>query len=128
MKREDFSNSEWADLIRDYGRDYLLENYPDDMPMDMDEIETAVSSVTDALTRAFYGGRYGFEMDSFNPNDAWFCFDGNGNLKSIPYLDDYMEDVIDEDYFIEWCMNNGYIEEPQEDEENAEDDDTTVAE
>ena len=123
VTREDFSESEWKELVREHGRDYLSEEYPDDLPMDMDEIEMAFSSVQEALTRAFYGGRYGFEADSFNPNDAWFCFDGNGNIKSIPYIDDYLDDVIDEDLFIEWCMSNGYIDEPWEDEEDAGDED-----
>lgn len=44
-----------------------------------------------AIRAAFYGGRYGFSQDPFNPNDEYFSFDGYGNLESIPdyCLQDY---------------------------------------
>ena len=45
----------------------------------------------EAIEAAFYGGRFGYPQDSFNPNDEYFSFNGYGNLMSIPEycLQDY---------------------------------------
>jgi len=54
--------------------------------------------VEEAIRAAFYGGRYKFSQDLFNPNDEYFSFDGYGNLESIPehYLQDYFDQFRDE--------------------------------
>lgn len=33
-----------------------------------------------AVRACFYGGRYGFKNDSFNPTDEWFKYDRVGDL------------------------------------------------
>ena len=110
---------EFSDLKQQYGQEYLQEKYPDDMIYPMDEIDELFSSAWDALRGAFFGGRYGFDQDSFNPNDDYFHFNGYGNLVSIPYLDEYLKNEIDDDNFIEWCKEQGYYEENEdEDDEN----------
>ena len=70
----------------------------------------------EAVTRTFYGGRYGFERDSFNPNDNWFRVNAYGNGESIPYLDDYLKDMIDEESFYDWCVEQGYFESDEDEE------------
>lgn len=77
--------------------------------------------VEEAIMAAFYGGRYGFRQDPFNPNDEYFSFDGYGNLESIPneyYLQDYFDQFRDE--ILEYVNENGIelygVEEEDDDE------------
>ena len=109
------------EMIEDYGFDYLIENNPDAEPYDMgefNELTTYRDDPLEAITRAFYGGRYGFKNDSFNPNDEYFAYDGYGNLISIKDYDinDYLKEHIDEEYFYEWCVDEGYFESDEDDE------------
>ena len=77
--------------------------------------------VEEAIMAAFYGGRYKFSQDPFNPNDEYFSFDGYGNLESIPnehYLQDYFDQFRDE--ILEYVNENGIelygVEEEDDDE------------
>lgn len=66
--------------------------YYDDEVYDMDDMEEIFpGGPWGAIRSAFYGGRYGFQQDPFNPNDEYFTFNGYGNLVSIPdyCLQDY---------------------------------------
>ena len=65
----------------------------------------------EAVRACFYGGRYGFKNDSFNPTDDWFKYNQLGNLESIPYLDDYLKEEIgyNEEEFYTFCVDNGYF-------------------
>ena len=49
-------------------------------------------------------------------NDDYFRFNGYGNVESIPYLDDYLKDMIDEESFYDWCVEQGYFESDEDDE------------
>ena len=40
-----------------------------------------------------------------------------GNAESIPYLEDYLKDMIDEESFYDWCVEQGYFESDEEDDE-----------
>ena len=66
----------------------------------MDELsEVFGHDMEEAFRAAFYGGRYGFSQEPFNPNDEYFSFDGDGNIESIPnklYLQDYFDQFRDE--------------------------------
>ena len=46
-----------------------------------------------------------------------FRVNGYGNAESIPYLDDYLKDIIDEESFYDWCVEQGYFESDEDDEE-----------
>jgi hypothetical protein len=112
---------DFDEMVNDYGFEYLSEHNPDVEPYSMDEFNELTSYRDDpleAITRAFYGGRYGFKNDSFNPNDEYFAYDGYGNLISIKDYDinEYLKDYIDESYFYDWCVNQGYFESDEEDE------------
>ena len=45
-----------------------------------------------------------------------FRVNAYGNGESIPYLDDYLKDIIDEESFYDWCVEQGYFESDEDDE------------
>lgn len=107
---------DFEDMLDDYGMEYLQENDSDNAPFEMDMLGEIWNDPLEAVTRTFYGGRYGFDRDSFNPNDSYFRVNGYGNAESIPYLDDYLKDMIDEESFYDWCVEQGYFESDEDDE------------
>ena len=108
---------DFEDMLDDYGMEYLQETSSEDEPLEMDMLGEIWDDPLEAVTRTFYGGRYGFERDSFNPNDDWFRVNAYGNGESIPYLDDYLKDMIDEESFYDWCVEQGYFESDEDDDE-----------
>ena len=106
----------FEDMLDDYGMEYLQENDSDNEPLEMDMLGEIWNDPLEAVTRTFYGGRYGFDRDSFNPNDSYFRVNGYGNGESIPYLKDYLKDMIDEESFYDWCVEQGYFESDEDDE------------
>ena len=107
---------DFEDMLNDYGMEYLQENDSDNEPLEMDMLGEIWNDPLEAVTRTFYGGRYGFDRDSFNPNDSYFRVNAYGNGESIPYLDDYLKDMIDEESFYDWCVEQGYFESDEDDE------------
>ena len=108
---------DFEDMLDDYGMEYLQENDSDNAPLEMDMLGEIWDDPLEAVTRTFYGGRYGFDRDSFNPNDDYFRVNAYANGESIPYLDDYLKDMIDEESFYDWCVEQGYFESDEEDDE-----------
>ena len=107
---------DFEDMLNDYGMEYLQENDSDNEPLEMDMLGEIWNDPLEAITRTFYGGRYGFDRDSFNPNDSYFRVNGYGNAVSIPYLEDYLKDIIDEESFYDWCVEQGYFESDEDNE------------
>lgn len=107
---------DFEDMLDDYGMEYLQENDSDNEPLEMDMLGEIWNDPLEAITRTFYGGRWGFDRDSFNPNDSYFRVNGYGNGESIPYLEDYLKDMIDEESFYDWCVEQGYFESDEDDE------------
>ena len=106
----------FEDMLDDYGMEYLQENDSDNEPLEMEMLGEIWNDPLEAVTRTFYGGRWGFDRDSFNPNDSYFRVNGYGNAESIPYLDNYLKDMIDEELFYDWCVEQGYFESDEDDE------------
>ena len=109
-------------MVEEHGREYMIDQGSEYEPYDMSEFNEMTNYRDDpleAITRAFYGGKYGFENDSFNPNDEWFAYDAYGNLVSISDYEmvEYFKDHIDEEEFHAWCVAEGYCEPGEEDEE-----------
>lgn len=107
---------DFEDMLNDYGMEYLQENDSDYEPFEMDMLGEIWNDPLEAVTRTFYGGRHGFNNDSFNPNDDYFRVNAYGNGESIPYLEDYLKDMIDEESFYDWCVEQGYFESDEDDE------------
>ena len=107
---------DFEDMLDDYGMEYLQKNDSDNAPFEMDMLGEIWNDPLEAVTRTFYGGRHGFNNDSFNPNDNYFRVNAYGNGESIPYLDDYLKDMIDEESFYNWCIDEGYFEIDEDDE------------
>ena len=74
--------------------------YYDNRVCYMDDFNTIYpdDNVFDAILDAFYGGRFNYSNDRFNPNDKFFTYDGYDNLVSIPthYLREYMNQFENE--------------------------------
>ena len=55
----------------------------------------------EAVRAAFYGVRFGYPQDSFNPNDEFFAFNGYDNLISIHkyslqrYFDQFRDEILE---------------------------------
>ena len=101
-------------------------NYTDHMIYFMDEIDEILYGITpDNIIRlAFYGGRFNFKQDNFNPNDEYFSFDGYGNLVSISrydldaYCGRYLDDMIQAGA-LEYLIDDDEEEEEEEEEEEG---------
>ena len=116
------------EMAEQYGCEFLAEHDPDSEPMSMDEFNEFTNYSDDpleAIRRAFYGGRYGHENDSFNPNDDYFTYNGYGNLVSISdyMFDEYLRDHIDEEEFKQWCIDYNYYDPSSDDDPEGDDND-----
>ncbi len=101
---------EWdfTQMVEDFGCEYLMDCDPDNEPFSMDDFNDFEIDAYEAVKRVFFGGDR--DGGPFNPNRDWFRYDGYGNLESIYDVNEYMTDIIDEDSFKKWCIDNGYYE------------------
>lgn len=116
-----YEEVDYKELLRDYGNEFLYEHdKADDAIYDMGSISEFITDVWEALRSSFNGYDWCPGADSdhrlreqFNPNKDYFAFNGYGNLVSIDsyYYTDWLDRNIDRDEFIEWCAEQGYIEE-----------------
>lgn len=121
-------NYDFDELVDQYGEEYVQEYYPDDMLYPMDMVSEFITDVWEALRSSFYGYDYNPHRDDdhreqFNPNRDYFAFNAYGNLVSIESYDrvSWLERMIDESEFVQWCVEQGYIDEDEdEDEEEIE--------
>ena len=116
---ENITDEQYKELISNYAQEYLSETDADKCLYPMDEFDELMNgSVAEngalwLAQRIFFG--------NFNPNHDYFYFNGYANLVSTDDADGYYEDHIDRDYFLEWCDEQGYLDEYLEDEEEDED-------
>ena len=123
MTRSDY---DFDELVDDYGYEYLSEYNPDDCAYPMDEFDELTNFTPfDAIQRAFFGYDYnpyreghGGEREPFNPNRDYFAFNGYANLVSIDRHDyrEWMKRSIDEEEFVDWCFEHGYLDEDDDEE------------
>ena len=116
--RKNFATEEEiADLISEYGIEFLDEKHPDLAPQDNDTVFgniTDSQSARDLVTNCLFGGQFLTDFDynvPINIGSEYFVTDGEGHLFSIEeqYLENYITDKIPEDEFIVWCEEQGYI-------------------
>ena len=101
-------------MVEEYGNEYLQNRDPNNQIFEMDMFDEVCDGYTPTkiVQRCVFGGRYGYKNDPFNINDEYFKFNGYANFESITE-DDYVEcltDHINEPYFYDWCVDNGYFE------------------
>ncbi|MBQ0160338.1 MAG: hypothetical protein KBT28_06910 [Bacteroidales bacterium] len=130
IESEDYDN-----LVRNYGNEYLIERNCDDELFNMDDINEILCGKLpiEILNLAYFGGNWtphSGESGDFNTQADYFYFNGYGNLVSVDeyYYTDYLKSVIDEEYFVEFLIDNDYIDiedylDEEDDEEEDEDDD-----
>lgn len=83
---------EWCDddIIEDIVKEYIRDNYPDDYPRSMEEFDEEFMNVAPwDLAKTIFNSE-------FNPNDKYFAYRGDGNLKSFNYIKDYLETYEDD--------------------------------
>lgn len=116
-------------LVEQYGNEYLQEYSPDDCIYPMDEISEFITDVWEALRSSFYGYDWNPYVEErgdtnareqFNPNRDYFAFNGYGNLLSIEGYDytKWLMQWINEDKFVQWCAERGYIDEDEDEYED----------
>ena len=113
----DFTREE----LEEWGMEFLQGT--DDEIFDMamlDELEAGRTPM-EILNCAHFGEDYYPYGDNgkFNPNRDYFTFDGYGNYMSIPadYVAERVELCLDKNEFVEWCKEQGYIDDDEEEEE-----------
>ena len=108
------------DLIDEYGNEYLMETNPDVALFSMYELnEMLPQNPEDAFSLGLYAyGWWNHEKykREFNTGDDYFTYDGYAHLVSVSEYDRqrYLQSEIDEPYFIEWCKEQGYIDEDED--------------
>lgn len=115
------------ELVEDYGLEYMREISDEEELLAMEMLDDMMDSLTptDIIMRALYGYDYYFKSsdvrESFNPNREYFYFNGYGNLVSVAarYKVAFIKEHLNEDDFIDWCKDQGYVDEDDyEDEED----------
>ena len=117
-------NYDINELIENYGEDYLNETAGswEDYVHTMDDLEYYLESegLEWILCRMYYGGVWtnnGFDSSqTFNPLDDYYVVNAYGNFFSMneyakaPWIREKIEEWGTDD-FIQWCSEQGYIEE-----------------
>lgn len=104
-------------LIDSYAQEYLDNEQSEDAPMPLDEDNISVMAGNDclnAICRAFFGSRFNYENDNFNPNDEFFYVNAYGNFVSIRDkndLHDYIVSILDTESFLQYCIDNDFVNE-----------------
>lgn len=110
----------YEDLLEEYGNEYLSETDPDSQLLDMYMLnEVLPQDPYDAFSAGLYA--YGwcngekYKRD-FNTSDDYFTFDGYAHYVSVSSYDvlEYLKMHITEEYFLEWCNEQGYIEDDED--------------
>lgn len=90
---------EWcdSDIINEITKEYLRENYPDDVPYEMDFFDEDFMNVApwDIAKKVYFS--------DFNPNHKYYAYRGDGNLKSFDNIDTYLEEY--EEDALKWAIN-----------------------
>lgn len=115
----------YEELLEEYGLDYLREyNRGEYALMDMGEFEYLELEGRDPVD-VFQMALSAYSYVTGDPNnkknewmwgDDYYFYDGYGHLCSISegQLEDYFSYHIDKSSFMQWCEDNGYIDEEVE--------------
>lgn len=110
----------YEDLLEEYGNEYLSEHDPDSQLFDMYMLNELLPSdperaFTDGLWAYGWWNGEKYKRD-FNTSDDYFTFDGYAHYVSVSSSEalDYLKMHITEEYFLNWCREQGYIEDDDE--------------
>lgn len=115
--------AEWnfKEMVEDYGNEYLMETDTDSSLMEMDYFDDFYANSSPLEIAWAVRNGYSWSPNDnirrgFNPNEDYLAFNAYANPMSIDssIVNDYLESRIDEDYFKEWCVEQGYYEEDEE--------------
>lgn len=112
--------SDYNDGLQDYEDAWdfgsMVASYADEYLDDTNRFEDRLYEFDDYFFNEFFSGkpeeaaRAVYFGDIKNWNDPYIRFNAYGNLESVDDKDSYYEDIIDEDEFKEWCIDNGYYD------------------
>jgi len=114
------TEEQYKEIVSQYAYEYLSENNPDKCLYSMDEFDELMNGSVEENGALWLAQRLFF--GDFNPNHDWFYFNGYGNLESTEWADDYYADHIDEDDFLKYCDDQGYLDEYKEEDEEEDED------
>ena len=108
-------------MLDQYGNDYLYDNVNGEGIVDsMDMFEEHIENMNgyDAFMAALFAYEYDGKDDweghqrSFSLNDDWFAIDAYGHYVSMNNNErmEWYNRSIDDNYFIDWLIENGYVE------------------
>lgn len=124
MTKEEFEGQygvSYDEMLDQYGNDYLDETARGESRVEsMDLIEDYLANMDgyDAFMAGLYAYQYDGKGDweghqrSFSMNDEWFTVDAYGHYMSMNDNErmEWYNRSIDDDYFIDWLIENGYVE------------------
>ena len=124
MTKEEFESQyglSYDEMLDQYSEEYLNEMSGGERvvePMDYLEDWLANMDGYDAFTAGLYAHRYDGKDDweghsiDFSLNDEWFSVDAYGHYVSMNDREkmEWLNDSIDDNYFIDWLIENGYVE------------------
>lgn len=122
---------DFDEMLKQYGIEYMSENASDnqDCVNYMEDLEYVMEAegLDFLLDRLYFGGQWirgDFNSkETFDHHEEYFVVNGYGNFYSLSdyYLDDYIKDIIEnvygEEEFYDWCVEQGYFESDEDDED-----------
>jgi len=123
MTKEEFEGQygvSYDEMLDQYGNDYISENRGEEQVYEMGLLAEFLSErdpldvFSDALWAYQYDGKDDWEehQRDFSLNDEWFAIDAYGHYVSMNDNErmEWYNRSIDDNYFIDWLIENGYVE------------------
>lgn len=123
MTKEEFEGQygvSYDEMLDQYAYDYISEKNGEEQVYEMDMLAEFLSErdpmdvFSDALWAYQYDGKEDWEGHSkdFSLNDEWFAIDAYGHYVSMNDNEriEWYNRSIDDNYFIDWLIENGYVE------------------
>lgn len=123
---------DFDEMVEEYGEEYLNDVGSDweDYIHDMDDLEYYLEKedLNWLLNRIYHGGQYYngdfHTKDTFDPNEEYYVVNAYGNFYSLSEYNknDFIKDKVEyldngEESFYDWCVEQGYFESDEEDDE-----------
>lgn len=123
MTKEEFEGQygvSYDEMLDQYAYDYITDMNGEEQVYEMDLLEEELSNrnALDVFTAALYAYQYDGKDDweghskDFNLNDEYYAIDAYGHYVSMNERErlEWYDRSIDDNYFIDWLIENGYAE------------------